>query len=481
MSDPSAHTAEYGFASAHDLLADIASGELSSREIVEALLTRIHEIDDVDGGIQSLIALGDAVLEQADYADQHPSDRPLHGLPVLIKDNIEAVGLPATAGSLALTGRTVTADAPLVSQLRDAGAIILGSTNLSEWANIRSTQSTSGWSAVGGLTANPWKYEHNAGGSSSGSGAAIAAGLAPLAVGSETDGSIVCPSSMNGCVGIKPTVGLVSRQGMIPIANSMDSPGPMGRNVKDVALLLEVLSGVRNLVELCVDRSALRIGVVHQWRTGHEKTNEIFEYQVSRLQQAGIRIKDIDHVPDYSQDIAQDEVKFILSELNEDLTAYLQQRPGDGVQSLAEVVQFNQDHADVELHYFGQDLLEQALATGGRDDAYRAARERALTWAVQQVLQPSIEDVDVLIGPTYGPAWKSALGEGDRYEDAGWITSAPAIAGWPIGCLPMGFVDGLPVGMGVVARPRDEAGLVRAMARIEQVLQIGDLRPTFIR
>ena len=481
MSDPSAHTAEYGFARATELLADIQSGELLSRELVEALLTRINEIDDAVDGIQSMIAINNDVLEQADHADKNPTDKPLHGLPIVIKDNIEALGLPATAGSLALAGRPVLKDAPLVQRLRDAGALILGATNLSEWANIRSSHSTSGWSAVGGLTANPWKYSHNAGGSSSGSGAAVVAGLAPLAVGSETDGSIVCPASLNGCVGIKPTVGLVSRHGMIPIANSMDSPGPMGRNVEDVALLLEVLSGVRNLVELCFDKSALRVGVVHQWRTGHEKTNEIFEYQVSRLQQAGIRIKDIDYVPERTEDLVLDEVTILLSELNEDLTTYLQQRNGEGVRSLADVVQFNQQHADAELSHFGQELLEQALTTGGRDDKYRAARERALHWAVEQVLQPSIEGVDVLIGPTYGPAWKSALGEGDCYEDAGWISSAPAIAGWPIGCLPMGFVDGLPIGMGVVARPRDEAGLVRAMARIEQVLQIGDLRPTFIR
>jgi len=480
MTDPSEDTAEYGFSSATELIADIASGELSSLELVEALLTRIHAIDDADNGLKSIIALNNNILEQAEFADKNPTGKPLHGLPVLIKDNIEADGLPATAGSLALAGRAVTTDAPLVQRLRDAGALILGATNLSEWANIRSSHSTSGWSAVGGLTANPWNYAHNAGGSSSGSGAAIAAGLAPLAVGSETDGSIVCPASLNGCVGIKPTVGLVSRKGMVPISTSMDSPGPMGRDVADVALMLEVLSGVRNLVELCDDSSPLRIGVVTEWLTLDEHTNAVFENQVKQLERAGIHVQTVS-VGQQTEQAGADELEILLSELYEDLTAYLTNRPGAGAKSLHDVVQFNKEFADVELAHFGQELLEQALATGGRDESYRIARDRGLDWAVNTVLQPAISAVDVLIGPTYGPAWKSALGQGDNFDAASWITSAPAIAGWPIGCLPMGFVNGLPVGMGVVARPRDEAGLVRAMSQLERVFDLGQLRPTFIR
>lgn len=480
MSEPSSDTAEYGFATASELLNDIKSGALSSVELTEALLTRIHELDDSTDGLKSVLAINTNALEHAAAADANPTDLPLHGLPVLIKDNIEAVGLPATSGSLALAGRTVVADAPLVQRLREAGAIILGATNLSEWANIRSGSSTSGWSGVNGLTANPWKYAHSAGGSSSGSGAAIAAGLAPLAVGTETDGSIVCPASLNGVVGIKPTVGLVSKHGIAPISTSMDSPGPMGRNVPDIALMLEVLAGVRNLVDLCDDESPLRIGVVNQWLTRDDKTNAVFADAVSELARAGIQVTQVD-VAEYADHIGDAELTILLSELKEDLSNYLANRAGEGVKSLADVVQFNIDNADVELQHFDQGLLEQALATNGRDEKYRAAREIALGWAVDQVLQPGIADFDVLIGASYGPAWISSLTSGDGYEDASPITCAPALAGWPIGSLPMGFVDGLPVGMGVVARPRNEAGLVRAMGQLERVFGLNDLRPSFIR
>lgn len=480
MTEPSSETAEYGFATASELLTDIKSGALSSVELTEALLTRIQELDDSADGLKSVIAVNTNALAHAAAADANPTDLPLHGLPVLIKDNIEAMGLPATSGSLALTGRTVVADAPVVQRLREAGAIILGATNLSEWANIRSGTSTSGWSGVNGLTANPWNYAHSAGGSSSGSGAAIAAGLAPLAVGTETDGSIVCPASLNGVVGIKPTVGLVSKYGIAPISTSMDSPGPMGRNVPDIALLLEVLAGVRNLVELCDDDSPLRIGVVNQWQTGDDKTNAVFDDAVSQLASAGIQIAKVD-VAKHGDHIDEAELTILLSELKEDLSNYLANRAGDGVKSLADVVQFNIDNADVELQHFDQALLVQALETNGRDEKYRTARETALDWAINQVLQPGIADFDVLIGATYGPAWVSSLITGDAYDDASIITCAPALAGWPIGCLPMGFVDGMPVGMGVVARPRNEAGLVRAMGQLERVFGLNDLRPTFIR
>ncbi|NBU32308.1 MAG: amidase [Actinobacteria bacterium] len=480
MSDPSVDTADYGFATATELLADLQAGALSSVELTEALIVRIQELDDTADGLKSVLAINPDALAQAQYADANPSTKPLHGLPVLVKDNIEAVGLPATAGSLALAGRTVVADAPLVKNLRDAGAIILGSTNLSEWANIRSFKSTSGWSAVNGVTANPWKYQHNAGGSSSGSGAAIAAGLAPLAVGTETDGSIVCPSSLNGVVGIKPTVGLVSREGVIPVAGSMDSPGPMGRNVPDIALMLEVMAGVRNLVQLCDDESPLRIGVVDQWRTGEEETNAVLEQALNAISAAGIELVHVKVAP-HTEQVGEAELTILLSELKEDLTNYLIGRSGAGVQSLADVVQFNLDNADTELAHFDQSLFELALATGGRDEKYRSAKEVALNWAVEQVLAPAISDCDVLIGASYGPAWKSTLGAGDDYDGASPITCAPALAGWPIGCLPMGFVDGLPVGLGVVARPRNEAGLVRAMGQLERVLGFSDLRPSFIR
>lgn len=472
--------ANLGFSSASGLQQEISSGAISSQELVGALLERIEQIDQGPDGIHSVLAVNANAMAEAATADAHTQPGRLAGIPILIKDNIEAVGLPGTAGSLALAGRTVTHDAALVARLRANGAIILGATNLSEWANIRSSKSTSGWSAVGGLTANPWKYAYSAGGSSSGSGAAIAAGFAPLAVGTETDGSIICPASLNGLVGIKPTVGVVSTHGVVPISASQDSPGPMARSVKDAALLLEVLSDIGGLVEACSDARPLTVGVVPQWFTGHDATNSLFDNMMTVLAAAGITVKTV-NVAEHRMEIGEDQGVILFNELVEDLSAYLAQRPGAGVKSLADVIAFNEANAEREMQHFHQDYLELALNSGGRNDAYHLARTRAMHWAIDEVLKPALAQVDVLIGPTYGPAWESRLGEGDDYSSAGWITSASAVAGWPIGAVPMGLVDGLPVGLGVVAPAHDEVGLVRAMARIESAFDLGTMRPTFTR
>jgi amidase len=378
----------------------------------------------------------------------------------------------------ALAGRTVIEDAELVTRLRAAGAIIMGSTNLSEWANIRSGKSTSGWSAVGGLTANPWNYKHSAGGSSSGSGAAVAAGLIPFAVGTETDGSIVCPASLNGVVGIKPTVGSVSTAGVVPVSLSQDVPGPLARSVEDAALLLEVLSGQTGLVDLCNNDEPLRIGVVRAWMTSHDGANKLFEDTLTKLIDAGIELVEIT-VPEMPEQAGDDEGTVLFHELLEDLSEYLSGRAGSGVKSLAEVVEFNKQNSESELSYFGQEYFELALTTGGRNSEYQSARERNLDWAINQVLSPALADVDVLVGIPYAPAWISALGHGDDFGNASWMTHAPAIAGWPLGSLPMGLVDGLPVGIGVAARANDEKGLIRAMAIIERVIDLGDFRPKF--
>lgn len=459
---------DLGLATAVELLDLLRHGDITASELTATLTHRIAEIDDVPGGTHAVLAVATDAMDQANAA----SDRPLLGLPVLIKDNIEAVGLPATAGSLALAGRTVMQDAPLVANLRKAGAVILGSTNLSEWANMRSPQSTSGWSAVGAVTRNPWSADRSAGGSSSGSGAAVAAGLAPVAVGTETDGSIVCPAALNGVVGIKPTVGAVSTRGVVPISRSQDAPGPLARTVTDAALLLDVLSGLDTLGAL-TDSSPLRIGVVRQWMTGHDETNAIFESTVSRLAAAGITVVDID-VPSDTEQAAEDEGAVLIAELLEDMGTYLSARPGPGVRSLADVVAFNNQHAEVELAHFGQEHFERALAAGGRNDEYLVARGRNIEWAVSQVLGPALHDVDVLVGCLYGPAWRINLGGGDDFHDASWMTMAPAVAGWPIGSVPMGLTYdrgvALPVGLGITARAHDEVGLVRAMARIERLL-----------
>jgi len=476
MPELDSDSADIGFTSAIDLLEGLRDGDFTSTELTATLLHRVSQVDDCDHGLQSVLAIAPDAMDQAAKA----SPGPLHGLPVFIKDNIEAIGLPATAGSLALAGRTVTRDAEIVTRLRKAGAVIMGSTNLSEWANIRSTQSTSGWSAIGGLTANPWIFTHSAGGSSSGSGAAVAAGLIPFAVGTETDGSIVCPASLNGVVGIKPTVGTTSRTGVIPISASQDSPGPMARSVADASLLLDVLAGTDTSRQNVVDDSPLRIGIMRQWVTSDLKSQQVFEDSLALLASAGIKLIEV-RGADMTEQDNDDEGTVLFHELLDDLNGYLAARPGEGVQSLADVIAFNLEHRDAEMAHFEQELFDIAVATGGRNDVYRAARERNLEWALHKVLNPAITDVDVLIGVPYGPAWLSTLGKGDDYTDASWMTHAPAIAGWPIGCLPMGLVRGLPVGMGVVARANDETGLVRAMSRIERTLGLGQLRPTFTR
>jgi len=302
---------------------------MSSRAQVEEALHKIATIDHAGYELRSVLAVREAALEDADAYDKAGHDLPLKGQPILIKDNIEALGLPATAGSLALTDTPALSDSPLVARLKAAGAIIVGATNLSEWANIRSTQSTSGWSAVGGLTANPWKHAHSAGGSSSGSGAAVVADLVRMAVGSETDGSITCPSSLNGCVGIKPTVGSIPREQMIPISQSQDSPGPMAQTVADAALLLEVLTGQSGFVGALGNHQGLRIGVVKNWMTSNDGTNALFDIAVEALAKAGIAISYVE-IPAHDDQVGEDEYEVLKHELVSDLGAYLTTRSGNG-------------------------------------------------------------------------------------------------------------------------------------------------------
>ena len=465
------------FTSAVDLSEQFQAGLVSSAELVAESLQRISDIDQDGYELNSVLALNASALQDGKKVDQGKSGRRLEGLPILIKDNIEAIGLPATAGSLALAGRTVIADSPLVARLKNAGAIIVGSTNLSEWANIRSTNSTSGWSAVGGLTANPWIHGHSAGGSSSGSGAAIAAGLVSLAVGSETDGSIVCPAALNGCVGIKPTVGSVPRGGMVPISSSQDSPGPMSRSVADVAMLLEVMMDRSDLLSSLLDKTPIRLGVVREWLTHHTETDSVFEAALASLQKAGIELVEVSLDPP-ADDVSNDEFLVLKYELFDDLGKYLDNRHGEGVLSLAEVVRFNVLNDEFELKYFQQEIFDEALLLGSRNSEYQIIRERNLAWA-QRMLSEGVKGVDALIGTAYAPAWISNLGGGDEYKTRSWATMAPSIAGTPIGSLPMGFVDGLPVGITVAAGARDELNLVRVMARIEGAFALGVLNPTF--
>lgn len=445
---------------------------MAPRENYELSLSKISEIDSAGYQLNSVLA----VTNNLTFNDVLG---PLAGVPILIKDNIEAIGLPATAGSLALADTPVVRDSTIAKRLRAAGATIIGSTNLSEWANIRSGKSTSGWSAVGGLTANPWKHAHSAGGSSSGSGAAVAAGIVSMAVGSETDGSIVCPASLNGCVGIKPTVGSIPRDAMIPISASQDTPGPMAQSVAQAALLLEVLTGKSGYQSAVNGNSEIRIGVVKEWVTQNPGTNQLFQELITRLSKK-IKIVEIS-LPAPSDQEGESEFKVLMHELNEDLASYLATREGARVKNLQDVVNFNLANKRSELQHFGQEYFDMALALGGRNSDYQKLRSENLDWALNKVLIPAFEKFDILIGETYAPAWKSNLGGGDDYGSASWISMAPAIAGTPIGALPMGLVDGLPVAVGVVARANEEDRLVQAMALIERVLDLGILKPTFTK
>ena len=468
---------DLGFSSISDLAQDFVEKLISPRELVAELTTRIIEIDDCENGLNSVIALSDSI---ADLGQDFDFDKPLAGIPILIKDNIEAIGLPATAGSLALVGRKVVRDAPLVSSLKNSGALILGSTNLSEWANIRSGNSTSGWSAVGGLTANPWNYAHSAGGSSSGSGAAVAAGLIPAAIGTETDGSIVCPAALNGIVGIKPTVGTISTQGIIPISFSQDAPGPLARNVADAVKVLEVLQNRNDLLSNLNNFENITFGVVRNWLTDDNETNAIFENQLTTLASAGIKIIEVE-VPQITDEVHDDEFTVLLHELVHSMNAYLANRPGEGVKSLAEVVQFNLENKSSELHHFGQEYFEIAISSGGLTDKYQQVRARNLNWAKNQVLDPALEKADVLIGIPYGPAWRSDLINGDDFASASWMTNPASVAGYPIASIPMGFVNELPVGMGVISKANNELKLVQALAQLETIFELSDLIPNFIK
>lgn len=450
---------------------------MKSVAAVEESLAKISEIDQNGYRLNSVLALADDALEHAQQFEQMNAGLPLQGLPILIKDNIEAVGLPATAGSLALADTAVKTDSTIARRLREAGAVIIGATNLSEWANIRSTKSTSGWSAVGGLTANPWKHGRSAGGSSSGSGAAVGAGLTQWAIGSETDGSIICPASLNGCVGIKPTVGSIPRDGMIPISASQDSPGPMAQTVLQAATLLDVLTAKSGYTEAARSDQKLRIGVVRQWMTSNNELNTLFDESIRTLEKQGFTLVDVDLSPPEEQD-HEDELRVLLYELSEGLGKYLSNRPGARFSSLKEVVEFNIKNSNIELAHFGQELFDMALEFESDKDAYVASRERNKKWA-DKTLAQGLTDVDVLIGCTYGPAWKSNLETGDNFQEASWMCTAPAIAGTPIGTIPMGLVSGLPVGIGFVSARNQEATLIGAMANAERALGLGVLKPSF--
>jgi amidase len=409
---------------------------------------------------------------------------PLGGRTVLVKDNIETREFPTTAGSLALAGNMTGRDAPLIARMREAGGVVLGKTNLSEWANIRSSRSTSGWSAVGGLTRNPHGSGRNTCGSSSGSGAAIAAGLAWAAIGTETDGSITCPASVNGIVGFKPTVGLVSRTHVVPISHSQDTAGPMTRSVTDAALLLNAIAGSDPADPATAEADArkvdytaglssaalggVRIGVLRRQVGSNPAVERLFDQALADLARAGAVLVPIDHEPPDA--MGEAEFAVLLYELREDLDAYLLSSPADiPVRSLGQVIAFNEAHSDEELRWFGQDIFETADQSTDRA-VYELARADALRLAGEQGIDRLLAEHDVafLLAPTTGPAWLTDLVLGDSYEGSIGAGNLAAIAGYPHLSVPMGAVEGLPVGLSIIGAKWQDAAVLRAGAAYER-------------
>lgn len=395
----------------------------------------------------------------------------LSGIAIGIKDNIEAIGLPCTAGSRALTSQ-VQSDAPLVSLLRGAGADIVASLNLSEWANLRSTTSTSGWSAVGGLVGNPWALDRSAGGSSAGAGAAVAAGLVSVAIGTETDGSIVCPASVNGVVGLKPTVGSVSSTGIVPVSTTQDVAGPLAADVNLAAQVYSVISNQPALMSELSDfaeiAKQMKIGVARNWLTDHAATDQVFESVLMKIESV-VRSLNDSTISANSDEVGEAEFTALIAEMHDDINDYLRlRRPDNFLKNLAAIQAFNlQD--DLELRYFGQECFDLAVNSGGRNtERYRSARQFA-NQTVSAAQKTAFADFDLLIAPTYGPAWKSDLVLGDRYI-GGKVTSPAAVTGTPLLCIPMGLVDGLPVGLSIAGPAHSELQLLALGKALESVL-----------
>ena len=483
------------------LAAAMASGERTSRGITEAYLARIAALDRQGPMLRSVIETSPDALADAEALDRERDASgprsPLHGIPILLKDNIgTADGTTTTAGSLALEGSRPAEDAPVARRLREAGAVLLGKANLSEWANFRSTRSSSGWSARGGQCGNPFVLDRNPCGSSSGSGAAVSANFVTAAIGTETDGSIVCPSNANGVVGIKPTVGLVSRAGIIPIAESQDTAGPMARTVHDAALVLGIIAGTdprdpataeadsRGLADYTpfLDADGLegaRIGVMRSTFGFHSLVDRLMEDALDAMRARGAVIVDpIDLRPDSAMRRAETEV--LSYEFKAGLRAYLETLPDPPIRTLADLIAFNQANAGDEMPYFGQERLLAAEASGPLTDpvyldARAAARRFSRTEGIDRVMDA--DNLDAILAPTGGPAWVTDLVNGDHF--GGSSSAFAAVAGYPNITVPAGFIHGLPVGCSFFGRAWSEPTLIRITYAFEQAT-VHRRAPTFL-
>jgi amidase len=470
---------------------EMQSGRLTARSITEKYLTRIEKVDKHGPAVNSVIELNPDALAIAAELDRERKAKgprgPLHGIPVLIKDNQATRDrMMTTAGSLALVGARPPQDAFLVKRLREAGAVILGKTNLSEWANIRSAHSTSGWSGRGGLTRNPYALDRNPCGSSSGSAAAVSANFCTLAVGTETDGSIICPSGVNGIVGIKPTVGLVSRAGIIPIAHSQDTAGPMARSVTDAAILLGALAGVdandpateashgKALTDYTkfLDPAGLRgsrIGVVRKFFGISDAVDKLMNQAIDDMKRQGAVIVDPADLGTMNQ-LGDSELQVLLYELKADMNSYLAALgPGAPVHTLKEIIEFNERNREKEMPYFGQDLFIKAEAKGSlREKEYLDALEKNHRLTRTEGIDALMEKfrLDALVAPSGGPAWVTDLVDGDH--DSGGSSTPAAVAGYPNINVPVGFVFGLPVGISFFGKAYSEPTLVKLAYAFEQ-------------
>jgi len=482
---------EFDEATIGSLQSGIMSGKLTARSIVEKYLARIDALDKHGPAVNSVIELNPDALAIADGLDRERQAKgprgPLHGIPVFIKDNIATHDrMQTTAGSLALVGSAPPKDAFVAKKLRDAGAVILGKTNLSEWANIRSSHSTSGWSGRGGQTHNPYALDRNPSGSSSGSGAAVAANLCAVAVGTETDGSIVSPANSNGIVGIKPTVGLVSRAGIIPIAHSQDTAGPMARTVTDAAILLGALAGVDSDdaatrasrgkghadYTTFLDPKGLagaRLGVVRKLGGFNEVVDKLMNDAIDQLKRLGATVVDPADIPTLGQ-LGDSEEQVMLYELKTDLESYLAQL-GDAapVHTLKDIIEFNEQHLAQEMPFFGQDMFHKAQEKGSLyRKEYLDNLDRSKSLMRAQGIDAVMDQfkLDALISPTGAPAWLTDHIDGDH--DTGGSSTPAAVAGYPHITVPMGFVFGLPVGISFFGRAWSEPTLLKFAYAFEQ-------------
>lgn len=462
-----------------------------------AALTRIRAMNP---RLNAVIAVDPTALDQAKAIDAGKARGALHGLPILVKDNVDVAGpLPTTAGSLALKDNVTGRDAPFVARLRAAGAVLIGKTNLSEWANIRSDASISGWSAVGGQTRNPHALSRNTCGSSSGSGAAVAAQMVDAAIGTETDGSITCPAAINGIVGLKPTVGLVSRTHVVPISHSQDTAGPMTRDVRTAARLLTAMAGSDPADAATKEADArktdyvaalrpdalkgARIGVL-RWATGwHAGVDARFEAALAVLKAQGATLVDITTAPN-RRDIGGNEFIVLLTELKADLGTYLASTPATvKSRTLADVIAFNTANAAAEMGLFGQDTFEKAQATKGlTDPIYLKARETSLKAAGKDGIDKMLADarVEVLVAPTAAPAWFIDPVNADQ-SPGGGAGGLAAVAGYPHLTVPMGGVRGLPVGLSIIGPAWSEARILALGFAFEQAAPAMKLIPAMVQ